>query len=164
MALSPERVKEIADRAEAKAGQPITKGRPTEYTEALAAYILKELASGRSLRSICSESGMPAESTVRLWVTDDREGFSAQYARAREAQVDAMAEDILEIADVGNEEDTQRAKLRIDARKWLMSKIAPKKYGDKVMNEHSGPDGGPIPVRRFEVEFVEQSGSTDKNT
>ena len=107
---------------------------------------------------------MPAESTVRLWATEDRNGFSAQYARARDAQMDAMAEDILLIADEENAEDTQRAKLRIDTRKWLMSKMAPKKYGDKVMNEHSGPDGGPIPVRRFEVEFVEQSKPSDTDT
>ncbi|WP_255560457.1 terminase small subunit protein [Pseudochrobactrum sp. Wa41.01b-1] len=162
--MTPDRVKQIVDKAEARAGQEPKRGRPTEYTESLASYICVELASGRSLRSICSTDDMPAESTVRLWVTDDRNGFSAQYTRARDAQMDAMAEDILSIADEENEEDTQRAKLRIDTRKWLMSKMAPKKYGDKVMNEHSGPDGGPIPVRRFEVEFVEQSKPSDQDT
>ncbi|MBX8785491.1 hypothetical protein HBA94_17175 [Ochrobactrum sp. GRS2] len=75
-----------------------------------------------------------------------------------------MAEDILDIADDEECADVQKAKLRIDTRKWLMSKMAPKKYGDKVMNEHSGPDGGPIPVRRFEVEFVEQSKPSDTDT
>ena len=164
MSIPPDRVKQIADKAEARAGQQPRRGRPTEYTEALAPYICMELASGRSLRSICTAEDMPAESTVRLWVTENRNGFSAQYARARDAQMDAMAEDILSIADEENEEDTQRAKLRIDTRKWLMSKMAPKKYGDKVMNEHSGPDGGPIPVRRFEVEFVEQSKTSDTDT
>ncbi|MCQ9145120.1 MULTISPECIES: hypothetical protein [Brucella/Ochrobactrum group] len=130
--LSPDKIKQIADRAEAQTGQEIGAGRPTKFTQELAVHICAEIASGRSLRSVCTESGMPAESTVRLWVTDDRHGFSAQYARAREAQMDAMTEDILEIADTGNEDDAQRARLRIDARKWLMSKMAPKKYGDKL--------------------------------
>jgi hypothetical protein len=46
----------------------------------------------------------------------------------------------------------------------MAGKLRPKKYGDKVVNEHSGPDGGPIPIRRFEVEFVEQSKPSDPDT
>jgi transposase len=80
---------------------------------------------------------MPAESTVRFWAVEDRNGFAAQYARAREAQVEAMGEDLIEIAD-NNTGDPQRDRLRVDARKWLMSKVAPKKYGDKVETVHSG--------------------------
>ncbi|MDH7790720.1 terminase small subunit protein [Ochrobactrum sp. AN78] len=131
MALSPEQIKAIADRAEARAGQPVKKGRPTDFTPEMATYICGELSAGVSLRTICNDPGMPDRGTVFRWLSKD-EDFRNQYARAREAQVDAMAEDILEIADEGNEEDTQRAKLRIDARKWLMSKMAPKKYGDKL--------------------------------
>lgn len=79
---------------------------------------------------------MPAESTVRGWALDDREGFSAQYTRARELQMDALGEDVLEISD--NDGDPQRDRLRVDTRKWLMSKIAPKRFGDKIQQEHSG--------------------------
>jgi hypothetical protein len=86
---------------------------------------------------------MPAESTVRQWVVDDRNGFAAQYTRAREAQMDALAEDLLEIAD-NEKADVQRSRLRVDTRKWLMSKIAPKRFGDKKTLEHSGPNGSPI--------------------
>nr|WP_247997002.1 hypothetical protein [Brucella tritici] len=106
---------------------------------------------------------MPDKSTVFRWLSK-HEVFRDQYARAQEDRTAAMAEELLDIADFEDKEDAQRAKLRIDTRKWLMSKMAPKKYGDKVVNEHSGPDGGPIPVRRFEVEFVEQSGAADKDT
>jgi hypothetical protein len=75
--------------------------------------------------------------------------FREKYARARDAQADVLAEETLEIADDGsndwifrndpdnpgyllNGEHVQRSKLRIDARKWFASKVAPKKYGDKV--------------------------------
>jgi hypothetical protein len=109
--------------------------------------------------------------------------FQDQYAHAREAQADAIFDDILEIADDGrndwmekkdsegenigwreNGEALRRSALRVDARKWMAGKLRPKKYGDKVVNEHSGPDGGPIPIRRFEVEFVEQSKPSDPDT
>jgi len=65
-------------------------------------------------------------------------GFANQYARAREAQTEALAEQIIPIADDATEEDAQVARLRVDVRKWIASKILPKKYGDKVQNEISG--------------------------
>ena len=103
---------------------------------------------------------MPPESTVRGWVLDDVEGFAAQYARARDMQADKMVDDILEIADDGrndtyldadgNERTDQeviaRSKLRVEARKWIASKFAPKKYGDKQAVELTGANGGPVEV------------------
>ena len=131
------------------------------YTKDLAARICAEMATGKSLRSVCAEDGMPAESTVRLWAVEDRDGFAAHYARAREAQMEALGEDILEIADdtrgdfkknadgveVVDSEAIQRSKLRVDARKWLMSKIAPKRYGDRVDATIGNPDGSPLQER-----------------
>lgn len=137
---TPEQIKAIADRAEARAGQPIGIGRPTLFTDELAAHICAEIAAGRSLRDICSDAGIPSQTTVFRWLSEGKD-FREQYAHAREAQMDAMAEDILEIADEGNEEDVQRAKLRIDTRKWLMSKMAPKRYGDKQQMQLTGADG-----------------------
>lgn len=132
-------------------------GQLSEYTPERARRICDEIASGISLRTICAQEGMPACSTVFLWLTKHPE-FSEQYARAREAQADTMAEDILEIADDGrndwvktqeggdayNGDHVQRSKLRVDARKWLMSKMAPKKYGDKVTQELVGKDGSQL--------------------
>lgn len=108
-----------------------------EYTSELAALICERMAKGESLRSVCRDKGMPAESTVRTWAIGDHEGFAAQYARAREAQMDALSDDLLDIADEKSG-DPQRDRLRLDTRKWLMSKIAPKRYGEKLGVEHSG--------------------------
>ena len=113
--------------------------------------ILDKIASGKSLRDICSAEGMPSESLVRKWSIQE-DDFGAQYARAREAGMEALADEILQISDsqegdvlktedgreIVNHDAIQRAKLRVDTRKWLMSKIAPKRYGDKLDLNHSG--------------------------
>ncbi len=138
--IAQDKIKEIADRAEAKAGQPVGTGRPTLFTDELAAHICAEIAAGRSLRDVCTDTGIPSQTTVFRWLSE-KEGFREQYAHAREAQMEAMAEDILEIADFEDKDDVQRAKLRIDTRKWLMSKMAPKRYGDRSQMELTGPQG-----------------------
>ena len=120
-------------------------GRPSVYTPELAARICARLADGESLRAICEDGDMPNRSTVHLWVIEDREGFSNQYAKARHAQALRWAEEITDIADNENKEDTQRARLRVDTRKWLLSKVLPKVYGDKVM-VGGDPDGVPLAV------------------
>jgi len=58
--------------------------------------------------------------------------------------------EVLEIADTTD--DPQKARLQVDARKWIASKLLPKVYGDKVSHEHGGPDGGAIP-HSVKVEF-----------
>jgi len=141
-------------------------GRPSDYTAEIAATICDRLAHGESLRTICKGDDMPATSTVCLWLSKHKE-FSEQYAHAREAQADYLAEEIIEISDDGtndwmarrseaekgagvetgwvlNGEHVQRSRLRVDARKWYASKLAPKKYGEKIVQEHSGPNGGAI--------------------
>ena len=60
------------------------KGSPTRYTAELAERILRELRTGRSLRNVCKDDGIPSEGTVRTWATDDREGFATRYRQARE--------------------------------------------------------------------------------
>jgi hypothetical protein len=134
-------------------------GRPSDYTQELADRICAEIADGRSLRSIITDDGMPAMSTVFLWLRTHSE-FSEQYAKAREAQADALADELLDIADDGsndwmerkgeegqslgwkeNGEAIQRSRLRVDTRKWIASKLKPKKYGEKLEHEHSGKIG-----------------------
>lgn len=127
--------------------------RPSEFSQTVADAICERLAEGESLRTICSDDALPARSTVFKWLAT-ADGFADQYARAREAQAEALFEDMLEIADdsshdvklVGREgeerevcdtEFVARAKLRVDTRKWMASKLAPKKYGDRIMQEHS---------------------------
>ncbi|WP_425221723.1 hypothetical protein [Pseudomonas sp.] len=144
------------------------KGRPSAYTNALALSICTGIAEGLSLRSICKSETMPALGTVMRWLADDSNAeFREQYARAREAQADKLAEEILQIADDGSNDNYQdedgnsfidhdhiaRSRLRVDARKWLASKMAPKRYGDKVTQEHTGANGGAIEVHS-RVTFV----------
>jgi hypothetical protein len=98
---------------------------------------------------------MPAESTVRLWVLDDVEGFAALYARARLVGYHTIADDIVDIADNPENDaaSVNRDRLKVDTRKWLLSKALPKIYGDKLTAEVTGKDGGPIeqPISKLEV-------------
>lgn len=137
-------------------------GRPSSFTQEIADQICERLADGESLRSICGEDGMPAKSTVFKWLNEQK-AFSDQYARARETQADSLFDEILSIADDGsndwmlkkfgederwveNGEALRRSQLRVDARKWMAGKLRPKKYGEKVTQEHTGEGGGPLVV------------------
>lgn len=107
--------------------------------------ICERLTNGESLRRISADSHIPAASTIFKWLIAN-EGFAEQYARAREAQADTLADEIIDIADdtefdtttgkdggeVANTEWISRSKLRVDARKWVAAKLKPKKYGDKL--------------------------------
>jgi hypothetical protein len=138
-------------------------GRPSEFTQARADTICRRLAEGESLRSICCDAAMPNRTTVFRWL-EERDDFRNQYVRAREVQADVLAEQVVEIADKvlpaikktvrgkGKSRSTEevhgdaveRSRLMMDARKWYAAKLAPKKYGDRLTQEHTGPDGGPI--------------------
>ena len=124
------------------------------YTEETANAICEGLASGVSLLQVCKAKGMPSESTVRRWAIDDVQGFAAKYARARELQAHKLAEEILEIANtpVMGQKSVSKAtgleitegdmiehrRLQVDARKWYLSKVLPKVYGDKLDLNHAG--------------------------
>lgn len=131
-------------------------GRPSEYTEEAGTIICLRLAEGESLRSVCRDDAMPDKTTVLRWLARYPE-FRIQYAQAKVDGAEALAEELFEIADDGtndwmeltdsddnpygykaNGEHIQRSKLRIDTRKWYLSKIMPKKYGDRIQTEHSG--------------------------
>jgi len=117
-----------------------------EEIEFLFSSICKKMGEeGRSLRSVLSEEGMPDRSTFYEWIRND-DLKSDHYARVKEDRADYIFEDILNIADethndrrvksdgaeVVDHEAIQRSKLRVDARKWMLSKMLPKKYGDKI--------------------------------
>ncbi|WP_185269591.1 terminase small subunit protein [Chryseobacterium bernardetii] len=126
--------------------------------------IITEIADvGTPLRTILKRKGMPSSSTFFIWLNED-DSLSKRYAQAKEIQVEALADEILEIADDGsndymtiikgdmeynveNKEVTNRSRLRVDTRKWLLSKIIPKKYGDKIDITSDGEKvTGSIPV------------------
>lgn len=109
------------------------------FTKAIAKKICDRLADGESLRSICEDENMPSKATVLSWASGTVKtaaSFPDQYACARKAQADSFADEMVEIADT--EENPKKAKVRIDARKWVAGKLRPKKYGDKMNLEHSG--------------------------
>lgn len=141
-------------------------GRPSDYTTEVAEKICSRIIGGESLRAICADDDMPGRTTVFQWLAGNKD-FAHQYARARAFQAEHLVDEIMEISDDGtndwmerrsesekgagvntgwvlNGEHVQRSRLRVDTRKWFASKVAPKIYGDKFVNEHSGPDGGPI--------------------
>lgn len=116
-------------------------GRPSIFSPELADSICSKLADGESLRSICSADDMPSTGTVLRWVGEN-ETFRDQYARAREIQAETLADSIVFISDgdqlANDAVGVARDRLRVDARKWVASKLLPKKYGDKIQTEHSG--------------------------
>lgn len=127
-------------------------GRPSmKMTDEIVGRICERLALGESLRSICADPLLPSQPTVFKWLANSPE-FALRYARAREAQADAIFDEILDIADDGsndwmqardkdgafigwkeNGEALQRSRLRIDARKWMAGKLRPTKYGEKLL-------------------------------
>lgn len=125
-------------------------GRPTEYTAEIAERICDELGTGRTLLDVCRDGGMPTASTVLLWANRNWHGFAEPYRRAREIGYHAMADELLEIADdsrndfvmrrkasgdgepVVDHEHIARSRLRVEARRWLLSKALPKIYGDRL--------------------------------
>jgi len=75
---------------------------------------------------------MPSEGTVRGWAREDRDGFGSRYRLARELQLDHWADVIIDIADEGDRDPRDR-QVRIEARKWVMSKLGPRRYGDRLL-------------------------------
>lgn len=141
-------------------------GHPTTFTSVMGERICDLIAGGLSARDICPMVGI-ASSTLFKWLADIPQ-FSEQYAHAREKQADFYAEQIVAIADELEVETIMqggqikfdvsssavaRNRLRVDARKWYASKLAPKKYGDKSTTEITGKDGAPI-QHSLAVSFV----------
>lgn len=126
-----------------------------EFTQALFDEVCVYLSMGESLRTLSKRDGMPDKSSILRWIAKD-EKLRDQYVRAKEQGCDAIAEDMFDIADeVPPMKDdgaidngyVQYARHRTDTRKWYLSKIASKKYGDKITTEHTGPNGGPVLTR-----------------
>lgn len=126
-------------------------GRPTDYSEALAANICEKLVDGMSLRAVCRSETMPSISSVMMWLTK-YPSFAEQYATSTEERAIGMFEDMFDIADEVEAEPSKvaKAKLRIDTRKWALARMNPKKYGEKVEQTLVGAGGGPIEVKRIE--------------
>jgi hypothetical protein len=122
---------------------PKKMGRPSSYTFEVSEQICEQMAGGKGLRAICAQEGMPSRPTVLRWLQDNS-GFRDRYAQAREALMDWYSEEILKIAfdDSGDliidgdrvisgHHVVQRARLKVDTVKWVMSKLHPGRYGER---------------------------------
>lgn len=134
-------------------------GRKTDYTEKLADEICELVASQPAgLETICRKNPhLPGSTTIYRWLVKHEE-FAEKYLKAKRLQVNILVDQMLDIADdssgdviVGedgqerlNREFYQRSRLKIDTRKFLAAKLLPRLYGDKVITEITGKDGGAI--------------------
>lgn len=129
---------------------------PWPYDPKIGDEICRLLVEGKrggpmSLSAICRKKGMPSITTVFRWLRDDST-FSTNYVRAREEQAHANADQIQDISDT--EKDLDRAKVRIDARKWYAGRMAPKSYGDKVDHQHAVQGAIQINVTKDDLETL----------
>ncbi len=133
----------------------------SEYNDDIAAEICSRLAQGQSLRTVCKAEDMPSRVTVFRWLRLFPE-FVKLYTVAKEESADALTEELLDIADDSSndwveinradgttyrqldKECVNRSRLRVDTRKWIASKMKPKKYGDST--SITGAGGGAIEV------------------
>lgn len=132
--------------------------RPSEYTLEIAEAICAEMCAGKTVKAICAAEEMPSMSTVYRWLADPtKKEFWDLFAHAREVRMHRMADELEEIADDGsndwmknkfgddvlNTDHVQRSRLRVDTKKWLLGKLAPRTFGDKLA-VGGDPDAPPI--------------------
>ncbi len=158
------------------------KGRPTIFNQELATKICDRIALGESTRTILKSEDMPASSAFYRWLTEeDKKDFKEQYEKACNARAELMFEELLEIADDGtndwmkknnkdgstftviDSEHIQRSRLRVDTRKWYLSKVLPKKYGDKLDLSTLGKEL-PTPILGGITNEIQRNNSTTENT
>ena len=156
-------------------------GRPSLYTPELAEKICERIRKGEWLHQMGGTNGLPAEANLYKWL-EKHEEFREMYARAREYRTDRLVQECVEISDniendtlfvesegkdgagakeVCNHEWIARSRLRVDTRKWLAAKLAPKKYGDNQKLEVTGKDDGPL---QAVIEIVNSGAKQNKTS
>ncbi|HAW7813118.1 TPA: DNA-binding protein [Escherichia coli] len=132
-------------------------GRPHGYTEEKALEICELVADGQSINKISKLPGMPNRSTILKWFRDVPE-FSTMYARAKDIGFEVLADEILDIADNEDNVDKdkcRRSQLMIDTRKWLLAKLQPRKYGERVTQEIVGnKEEAPVQIAEVSKEEI----------
>lgn len=165
------------------------KGRPTIFTTKLGELINFRIAEGESLRNICLDETMPNRSSVHLWLiqgkaeeaTQELKDFSDQYELAVEVRAENMFDELEAIADDGsndwmekelnnghiidvvNSEHIQRSRLRTDVRKWKLSKMLPKRFGDRTTLNTEDKDGNIVPISGNIIQFASQNNNESES-
>jgi hypothetical protein len=134
--IKKEVVKELTElekRISDKINGGKTGGRKTKFSEDMFFNILNELAtSSKSITTCCKENNISRVSFMSWCYIDDE--LLTHYDNAKTEQLKFLSEEIIEISDKGSG-DTQRDKLRIEARKWILSKLDRKNYGEQVQQD-----------------------------
>lgn len=128
MPTKPKAKKQTETTAEKNKG-----GRPSDYTEELAHEICAQLATGKSMRAICEPDTMPDRGTVMRWVVEDREGFAAIYARAREAGGHVRADDMQDLNEkvLSGDLEPNAARVVLGNMQWQAERYAAKVFSPK---------------------------------
>ena len=130
---------------------PRPRSGPARVTPSIAATICARLAAGQTLRAICRDPRLPGEAVVRRWAVE-QPAFAAELGRAREVGVATLADELLEIADDPSgdggiddkakarpdAEAIQRARLRVETRKWLLARLLPRVRGEAAAGANGG--------------------------
>ena len=120
------------------------------------------MSGGLPCGKSCVKAGIP-KSTFLGWVKPEGK-LADRYAQAREDMIHTIAEEVLQISDTDpvsivdqngisryDSAAVQHQRLRVDSRKWLLSKMMPKVYGDKTTQEVTGANGGPLTVTSLDL-------------
>jgi hypothetical protein len=144
-----------------------------KYADDIANYICEQIAMGRSLLSVCREEGMPTAAAVIYWANINLCGFTKKYETAIGIRAQLHFEELISIADDASEdyvtreradgseyeafnpENVQRAKLRVETRKWELSKMIPKKFGDAQLIKLGDNEGNKILAPTIVVQPVQ---------
>jgi hypothetical protein len=127
--------------------------RRSAYSERIAEALLGRIAGGERLRAVCRDEGMPSAWAVLRRLGAD-EAFAKRFAKAREAQADALFDELQAIADEGNPSDSTRARLRVETLKWRLARLNPRKYSDKAELMKTKDSDAPAAVERIERVIV----------
>lgn len=137
--------------------------------------VIERMCEGESLRQICADPAMPSVGGVLNYAmlrrgADDPfvQRFAEAYSLAKEIRAEAWADEIVDIADMteADRDHVAKDKLRIESRKWLLSKLLDRQYGDKSKHEVTGKDGGPVKTESSVQFYLPQNGreANDDNT
>lgn len=139
----------------------------SEERAKIAKQIFDGMRNGLSAYKACVAAGVN-QSAFNLWLRDDPE-MATEYARAREDLIERIANEIIEISDQDVEVSPegkkdwaaiQKHKLQVDTRRWLLSKLAPKRYGEKL--EISGDQDAPLKIEKIERVLIDASARKDE--
>ena len=140
--------------------------RATKYTPELFDHICKRISSGMSVVKACElplvmkgrKDQQVNQPAFHTWIRKDIDGCATLYAATLLLKTDAVFDTLMDIIDdVDEDKDAiSKAKARVDVRKWYLQKVDPSKYSDKLVNEHTGPNGGPIQINKMSDAELEE--------